>query len=133
MKTLTTIRFNYCFFLLSIITLVYLLSVSASVAAPAMNQPTAWLLNSEQWELNRTGNSIVKMPVLNQVVTHWIKRVKTEPGVKIELQYPGGEDGEVWVQELADWLVSLGISSSHILMLPGSRADDVIKLSIVSS
>ncbi len=125
------IRFSHLFFFLSVVTFVHL--IYASVASAAINQPSEWLLSSEQWELNRTGNSIIRMPVLNQVVNNWIKRFEIEPNVKIELQYPGGEDGEVWVQELADWLVSLGIPSSSIQMMPGSGSDDMIKLSLVQS
>ena len=50
---------------------------------------------------------------------------------KIEIHYPGGEDGEFWVQELTDWLVSLGIPSKYMVISPGSGADDVIKFNII--
>ncbi len=81
-----------------------------------------WVLHAEQWELARSGDSILSLPPLNKLINHWLK----DKSKKIEIQYPGGEEGEFWVQELGDWLVSLGIPSSQMFLLVGSSADDVI-------
>ena len=81
-----------------------------------------WVLHAEQWELARSGDSILSLPPLNKLINHWLK----DKSKKIEIQYPGGEEGEFWVQELSDWLVSLGIPSSQMFLLVGSSADDVI-------
>ena len=87
-----------------------------------------WHLNAEQWELARSGESMLAAPILNKVAVSWLKnRDKV-----IEIQYPGGEEGEFWVQELMDWLVALGIPTEKMLSTPGSGADDVIKLSLVN-
>jgi len=86
-----------------------------------------WQLKAEQWELNRDGESLLALPVLNKVVNAWLK----ERQQKIEIQYPGGEDGEFWVQQLTDWLVSLGIPSKKMMMVPGSGADDVIRFNLI--
>ena len=99
-------------------------------AQPGMAQDKAdavWQLHAEQWELARSGETILSLPVLNQVVKAWL----SDKQKMIEIQYPGGEDGEFWVQELTDWLVSLGIPSKTIVTTPGSGADDVIKFNIV--
>ena len=99
----------------------------------AVEQPLAQsalpdqLLYAEQWELIRSGESILSLPALKQTVNRWLQDRKK----KIQIQYPGGEEGELWVQELADWLVSLGIPSDHLLMVPGSGADDVIRFELV--
>jgi hypothetical protein len=88
---------------------------------------TALILHAEQWELARTGETILSIPVLKKVVGAWLAdREKI-----IEIQYPGGEDGDFWVQELTDWLVSLGIPSDNMFTTPGSGADDVIKFKII--
>ena len=88
---------------------------------------TALTLHAEQWELARSGETILSIPVLKQVVRAWLAdREKI-----IEIQYPGGEDGDFWVQELTDWLVSLGIPSDNMFTTPGSGADDVIKFKII--
>ena len=84
-------------------------------------------LYAEQWEMARSGESILSIPVLKQIINAWLgDRQK-----KIEIQYPGGEEGEFWVHELTDWLVSLGIPSGHIVIVPGSGADDVINLALI--
>ena len=88
---------------------------------------TAWKLHAEQWELARSGETILSLPVLKQVVGAWL----ADKQKVIEIQYPGGEDGEFWVQELTDWLVSLGIPSDNMITTPGSGADDVIKFKII--
>ena len=90
---------------------------------------TALTLHAEQWELARSGETILSIPVLKQVVRAWLAdREKI-----IEIQYPGGEDGDFWVQELTDWLVSLGIPSDNMFTTPGSGADDVIKFKIIKN
>jgi len=90
---------------------------------------TVWKLHAEQWELARSGETILSLPVLKQVIGVWLAdRQKV-----IEIQYPGGEDGEFWVQELTDWLVSLGIPSDNMVTTPGSGADDVIKFKIIKN
>jgi hypothetical protein len=84
-------------------------------------------LYAEQWEMARSGESILSIPVLKQIVNAWLGNRQK----KIEIQYPGGEEGEFWVHELTDWLVSLGIPSGHIVIVPGSGADDVINLALI--
>ena len=86
-----------------------------------------WVLHAEQWEMARSGESILTLPVLNKLVTAWLR----ENQKKIEIQYPGGEEGEFWVQELTDWLVSLGIPSGSMIIVPGSGADDMIKFNLI--
>jgi len=90
---------------------------------------TAWKLYAEQWELARSGETILSLPVLKQVINTWL----SDKQKLVEIQYPGGEDGEFWVQELTDWLVSLGIPSNNIVTTPGSGADDVIKFKLIKN
>lgn len=87
---------------------------------------TGWRLTSEQWEFSRNGEAILSLPVLKQVISAWL----SEKNKIIEIQYPGGEDGEFWVQELSDWFVALGIPSNAIVVVPGSGADDMIQFKL---
>ena len=109
------------------------LFVTAPVMAAAVESVQHGVLFAEQWELNRSGDRIVQTPALKELVNNWISRSADGRQIKIELQYPGGEEGELWVQELADWLVAMGIPSQYILMTPGSAEGDRIKLSLVKS
>jgi len=85
------------------------------------------ILKAEQWDMPRHGESLIKQPELGKIVHYW----KDHPDQVIEIRYPGGEEGEVWVRELMDWLVALGIPSSAMMQLPGSGAEDLINLVIV--
>ena len=98
---------------------------------PAQPEKSAahWVLHAEQWELARSGERIMSLPVLKQLINAWL----SDKQKLIEIQYPGGEDGEFWVHELTDWLVSLGIPSNYMVTTPGSGADDVIKFNIIKN
>lgn len=84
-------------------------------------------LKAELWDMPRHGESLIKQPELGKMVHYW----KDQPDQIIEIRYPGGEEGEVWVRELMDWLVALGIPSSAMTHLPGSGAEDLINLVLV--
>ena len=84
-------------------------------------------LRAEQWDFARNGESILSLPALHQLVNAWLQSRER----KIEIQYPGGEEGEFWVQELADWLVALGIPSENMVLVAGSGVDDVIRFELI--
>lgn len=86
-------------------------------------------LHAEQWELARNGEQLLQVPVLNKVVNTWLLK----DGYRIELQYPGGEEGELWVDELMDWLISLGIPSKYLVAVRGSGEADIIKFKITKA
>lgn len=87
------------------------------------------VLRAEQWEAAREGERLLALPALQQMVRVWDAR----PGQKIELRYPGGEEGELWVEALMDWLVSLGIASKYMSAVPGSGEADVIRFHIIQT
>ncbi len=95
--------------------------------SPSGKTAATWTLYAEQWELARSGETILSLPVINQLIKTWL----SDKQKKIEIHYPGGEDGEFWVQELTDWLVSLGIPSKYMVISPGSGADDMIKFNLI--
>jgi len=86
-------------------------------------------LRAEQWELARNGEQLLQVPVLNKVVNTWLLK----EGYRIELRYPGGEEGELWVDELMDWLISLGIPSKYLVAVRGSGEADIIIFKIIKT
>ncbi len=84
-------------------------------------------LSAEQWELSRQGEKLVELPVLRKTINTWSQNENQI----IELQYPGGEEGELWANELKDWLISLGVPSKYLVLVPGSGHDDIIRLELV--
>jgi hypothetical protein len=93
---------------------------------PAVNAET-WQLHREQWSGPRSGERILAIPVLRQVMASLAQNPKTS----LLIRYPGGEDGIIWVSELEAWLVALGMESSRIETRPGSPSADIIELEIV--
>lgn len=111
--------------------LVFLSVCTVSVVAAEMNKGKnqEWKLSEEQWDLVKQGDQLLNMPLMQQVVNQWSSLPSwREHG--IELHYPGGEEGELWVQELKDSLISLGIPSQYLLVVPGSGEADIIVIKI---
>jgi hypothetical protein len=86
-------------------------------------------LQAETWDVSRHGELLIKIPELTTIINKWSE----DPDQKIELRYPGGEEGVLWVEELMDRLVSLGIPSSTIQLLPGSSAEDIIHVVLIEA
>jgi hypothetical protein len=95
----------------------------------AIASPVEVELRAEQWELSRNGERLLGNGGLADVVNGWSR----DHSQKIELQYPGGEEGELWVYQLMDWLVALGIPSTNLVAVPGSGQEDVIRLRVIRS
>jgi len=92
-------------------------------------QDESFVLHAETWDKQRHGEVILKVPVLSSVIEKW----SDNPLQQIELRYPGGEEGELWVEELKDWLVSLGVPSKALQLSPGSNAQDIINIVLINS
>jgi len=86
-------------------------------------------LQAETWEVSRHGELLIKIPELTTIINKWSEDTRQ----KIELRYPGGEEGVLWVEELMDRLVSSGIPSSAIQLLPGSSAEDIIHVVLIEA
>jgi hypothetical protein len=103
------------------------------IALVAFNVPAAspveTQLHAEQWELSRSGERLLGNSGIADVVKDW----SSDPRQEIELQYPGGEEGELWVHQLMDWLVTLGVPSASLVAVPGSGEGDLIRLRVIRS
>lgn len=104
--------------------MIVLFTANAAMAAPVETE-----LHAEQWELSRNGERLLAIGGLADVVNGW----SADHRQQIELQYPGGEEGELWVSQLMDWLVALGVPSKKLVAVPGSGQGDVIRLRVIRS
>ena len=95
--------------------------------AAEQNKDFSLALRAEQWDTLRHGEALLKQAQLAELIQRW---TNTPDGL-LELRYPGGEEGEVWVHELIDWLVALGVPSSAMQTLPGSGTDDTIYVVLI--
>lgn len=104
--------------------MIALLAVNNAGAMPVETE-----LHAEQWELSRNGERLLGTDGIAEVVKDW----SSDNRQKIELQYPGGEEGELWVHQLMDWLVALGVPSTSMVAVPGSGQGDIIRLRVIRS
>lgn len=104
-----------------------LLFAQLAGAAPAKMDNQQWRLSEEQWDLIKQGEQLLNNPVMQEVVDAWSSNQRQI----IELRYPGGEEGELWVRELKDWLISLAIPSQYLFVVAGSGEAGVIIIKII--
>ena len=86
-----------------------------------------WQLTAEEWSRPRSGEVIVEMPGIRQVVSAWME----SPTATIVITYPGGETGLLWAQEIFSWLVALGVPGENLLTRSGSPREDVVILDLL--
>lgn len=93
---------------------------------PAVVVAEVWTISAEDWARPRTGYSLSQMQALQSCVNSMNKHVDST----LIIQYPGGEEGILWVSELKGWLVSLGVPSKKIQLRPGQSSDEKITLTL---
>lgn len=100
----------------------------SAASSPPMQGAMGLSVSAEQWKAQekspRRGETLVTLPGLLMVM----QEVVRQPDSSVMLHYPENERGEVWVEELRDWLVALGLPANRIQLIPGSNGD-VINIS----
>ena len=110
---------------MTVLLFILLSQISLSLFA----EPNMIAVTAEQWAIPRHGERVLKMAGVKKILNLWHKN----PKKMIEISYPGGEDGELWLTELKDWLIALGVSSANIKSIAGSGSKDIIKLTVVAA
>jgi len=90
-------------------------------------EPSVVVITAEQWAIPRHGERMLKLPEMKQLVLQWQENTQQI----IEISYPGGENGELWLRELKDWFIALGIPSVKLKAIAGSGSKDIIKLTVI--
>lgn len=97
---------------------------------------TAWadgnkvfILTNNEWNVPRTTRTVLDMPALRKTIQAYDKHT----GSRIQIHYPGGDEGTLWASELRSWFVSLGVASNHIVLLPGTRKPGQLELQVMLS
>ena len=97
------------------------------IALP-VSAETVWMLDAADWARPRHGEWLASHPPLVAA----IDKLQQTPHSVLQLRYPGGDEGALWVGELQAWLVALGLESERIEKLPGSSAAGAIQLEVVT-
>jgi len=104
-----------------LLTLCLFLSVGVSAG-----QTDTFFLTLEDWSLPRSGERLVQINVLREVMSHLQKHHSRQTLV---IAHPVGEAGELWAEQLQHWLVSLGLSSERIRRVSELFAAEVLQQS----
>ena len=84
------------------------------------------VITAATWAQPRHGEWLLQQPDLVRVM----QALQQQPQARLQLRYPGGDEGALWAEELQAWLVALGLPSSRIERIPGSDSADLIRLSV---
>ncbi len=87
----------------------------------------SWDISASEWARPRHGDWLVRQPALVAAV----EQLQQDPDARMQIYYPGGDEGLLWADELQAWLVALGVGSDRIERVPGSGAADRVQLRIV--
>ncbi|HEX7046450.1 MAG TPA: hypothetical protein VF275_02595 [Gammaproteobacteria bacterium] len=92
--------------------LVLLISCSARAAG-------SWTLSASEWSRPRSGEAVLAMEPVAEAVRAWQAADAATGTSRLQLLYPGGEEGSLWAAELHDWLVALGVPPGAIEVVAG--------------
>jgi hypothetical protein len=98
------------------------LLLAASVAAA--NTTRMFTLSADEWARPRSGEVIPELAPVRAAVSYWGRGADAV----MVIRYPGEDSGELWAAELRDWLISLGVPSDYIRLVPGAQEADQITL-----
>ncbi len=90
---------------------------------------TTRVLTAEDWAVPRDGDALRNMPTLRVVMDEMQKSA----GSRMLIQYPGGDEGTLWAHELRAWLVSLGLESARIELVPGGGHGKSLAITVLGS
>ena len=106
--------------------LVSCLALSLSVPLLAAEEEGI-TISRQEWSLPHSGESLIQDQKLRALVAQLLADEKRY----LEIRYPGGDEGTLWVKELQAWLVALGVDSNIIDLFPGSAERNFIHLRVI--
>jgi len=106
----------------SLILIVSLVLTAASGAAA--NTVRIFTLSADEWARPRSGDVIPELASVRSAVSYWGRGTDS----LLLIRHPGEDSGELWAAELRDWLISLGVPSDYIRLIPGTQEADEIKI-----
>ncbi len=99
----------------------------SGVASVLFAAESPYLLTAKEWAVPRSGAALLSMPPVRAAM----RELDSAPQAHLRVRYPGGDEGTLWAHELQGWLVALGLASTRIELVPGSRRADALGLEVV--
>ena len=110
--------------MIKIIVSVVFILLSANIFASEVE-----LLHSDEWLLPKQAKTILEMPAIHKSMQKLTNNIDSS----LQLKYPGGDEGTLWVNELRSWLVALGLPSKRIKLIQGSAISTTIEFEVLPS
>ena len=102
------------------------LLVIAIDRASAFEENQAVILFNE-WPEIQTSVNMLELTQIREILGNFDE----SRGHIIEIRFPGGAEGRLWGESVAEWLTAFGVPGNHLNVLPGSGAADRIVLEIL--
>jgi hypothetical protein len=81
------------------------------LASPAFaDEPGSFDVTADQWALPRSGAALIHLQPVHDAVAAWL----ADPGARLVIRHAGSDVGNLWADELMDWLVALGVPAANI-------------------
>lgn len=88
-------------------------------------QPVS-LIGADEWARPRDGMMVTGLPGARAAV----QALDASPSARLHVQYPTGEAGQLWAEELHAWMVALGVPSRRMHLESGSVVTDALRLEV---
>lgn len=105
------------------VAIIFLLTLSGLSVAEEISH----VLTAQQWNVPRQASSILSMPALQSAMQEY----QATEGNQLLIRYPGGDEGTLWAHELRGWLISLGVASKNIELIPGSVKTNQLEITVI--
>lgn len=86
----------------------------------------SWDISASEWARPRHGDWLARQPALSAA----IEQLQQDSEARLQILYPGGDEGVLWADELQAWLVALGVGSNRIERVPGSGSADRVQIRV---
>lgn len=91
----------------------------------------SWTLTAADWSRPRSGAAVLAMEPVAAAVRAWQQADGVDETARLQLVYPGGEEGSLWAAELADWLVALGVPRDALELVPGGQPAGRLEIRLI--
>lgn len=89
---------------------ILILITALGLPAAALADSDSFSISADQWALPRSGAALLHLAPFSAAVQDWV----AHPGARIVIVHAGSDQGNLWVGELSDWLVALGVPAEQI-------------------
>ncbi|MCW8888110.1 MAG: hypothetical protein OQK25_03500 [Gammaproteobacteria bacterium] len=86
-----------------------------------------WVVSTTEWAQPRSGEMVSSLKGVRGALSAVIQL----PGSIVAIHHPGGDQGIWWAEELKGWLITLGLDSKRVELVPGSGEADMMYLSLI--